>query len=776
MSALAWLVPASLALAADGPLAPDPRGATARDRAFDLEELRLDLDVDPKRKRVEGSATFRIRRLRPGPFELDQVNLRIDAVTDSAGRPLPYAVDTAQDRLLIDAGATTQVTVRYAARPRTGMHFRDARGGSTYGEFWTQGEGSDNRHWFPGWDHPNDRFVYIGEIRGPTGWKVLTNSGQEVVNYLVMAAGAPYVIHGTAANQVWVPEGTSPRAVARVQAPIPSMMAHFARRTGTPYPWGTYRQVFVQQFLYTGMENTSATVMERALVDGPSIEGTRGHRIEGVVAHELAHQWFGDLVTCRDWRHLWINEGFATFLTEDWMAEAHGDDHAGAAAFRHLQQARTERPLGGSFHDEVDAPNNNVYHKGFATLHMLRKLAGEEPFWAGVRLFVARHGRGLVTTEDFARAMEDATGLELGWFFQQWVELPHIPRLKGTVERHADGASSLLLTQDLEGRPPYTLPIRVDVATRDGVLRLEGWLDGPELRLPLPADARWVAIDPEGAVLAHVTYAQAPEAWEAILREHRSTYARMVAVEALSDTTASEALTETLMDARATPALRQRCAEALAALRKVTELRNAASVTQDSVREAVLDALGETGSAAGISTVLEAAKLDANPDVRAAALTALAQLAPREALTLARSLVRGTISREQVRLLAAAIDVIASRGRASDVDTLLAVQGPDREHGHAVRAAVALVSRLRPDEPWQHEAAPRVQARAVELLNDPDQRVRESLIEPLQTIADRTAANALAACAAREVGALATDAANARDVVRARQRAMEATP
>ncbi|MEC7946315.1 MAG: M1 family aminopeptidase, partial [Myxococcota bacterium] len=292
----AWLA-ASVAVASAGAATvgtePDGRGASAPDRNFDVRHLDLDLTLDPGSRAVSGTATLTVRRLWPGPLRLDQVRLDIDAVTLD-GEGVPWRIEG--DHLVVEvpADADGDVAVRYRATPRTGLHYRWVGADSVdrYPEVWSQGEGEDNRHWFPGWDHPNDRFTYTGRIDAPEGWTVLTNAdGIDLVNYLVMVAAAPYDVHvhpEAPAVTVLVPPGTPDRAVSPVLDPVPAMMRHMEARAGVPWPWGPYRQVFVQRFLYGGMENTGATVMnaERLLPD-PSAAATRADSIESIVAHEL---------------------------------------------------------------------------------------------------------------------------------------------------------------------------------------------------------------------------------------------------------------------------------------------------------------------------------------------------------------------------------------------------------------------------------------------------------------------------------------------------------
>ena len=356
--AWAWLGAAALAASPT----PDARNALVPDRVFDLVRLELDLTLQPEARAVEGTATFHLKRLGPGPLVLDQVALDVAAV-EQAGAALTFALRGEQ--LVIDVPQANRgvdvppVTVRYRAVPRTGLHWRLPGPGSVdaHAEVWTQGEQYDHRHWFPSFDHPNERFAYEGKITAPPGWRVHTNSGPDLVNYLVMVAAGDYTELRHPADPslvLWVPPGTPAEATDRVLDPLPAMRALFEVRTGQPWPWGEYLQVYAQRFPYGGMENTGATINDaRQLVDDRV-----GHRprTERVVAHELAHQWFGDLLTCRTFRELWLNEGFATFMEAEWERHQHGE-HAYAARLDDWTRWSQSGPaLAGRFHQPDGAP------------------------------------------------------------------------------------------------------------------------------------------------------------------------------------------------------------------------------------------------------------------------------------------------------------------------------------------------------------------------------------------------------------------------------------
>jgi len=727
-------------------MAPDRRGEVAPDRTFDLKRLSLDLTLHPDEEAVSGVVTLTVQRLSPGPLVLDQVALEIEAVA-SGGAPVSWW--TEGDLLILPlADDARDVEIRYRARPRTGMHFRHAtpKGPDAWDEVWTQGEDIDHRHWLPSWDHPGDRFIYEGRVTAPEGWTAFTNSGHDMVNYLIMVVAGRHELHTHPADPrvtVAAPPGTSPQAISHVLDPVPEMMAWMGARTGVPYPWGDYRQVFVQRFLYTAMENTGATVAANKLLVDDRVIATRS-RIDRVVAHELAHQWYGDWLTCRSWRELWLNEGFATFIAADWQARE--DPWVWADRVRHWFDHSSSGPaLAGRFHQGDDQPaNHNVYMKGASALQMLRTLLGEETFWAGIRAYTQRPAPALVETHELRRALEDVSGRDLSWFFQQWVELPHVPELTVT-DRFRDGELQVTIRQSTARRTTahedeplyYTLPVTVAVGTAEGERRVFGWLDDAtrQLTVPLEAPPRYIAFDPDGGILAKIEQTQDPARWAAQLRDADAPLARIAAARALAETGASETLQTILLDDTQPQTLRREAAKALGRQRATTPLLAAAdSVTAEPVRGVVAAALGRCPEPAAANALAEMARRESNPDVRGAALQALARLNPEHALRLARS---RTVppDREHHHLASVALGVLGEHGAPSDLGRILSGPRVERMPHPALRAAVRLVGRQ--DDGTRAELAPRVARAAEELLTDRDLRGRELAVWALEAVGDR---------------------------------------
>lgn len=380
---------------------------------------------------------------------------------------------------------------------------------------YSQGQAEHNHKWFPCHDFPNERVTTEMIVTVPTGFEVSSNgrligkttSGEGEnkkvtvhwlqdkphVYYLVTLVIGKYSLvnisrPGETINMsrpreigktfpiiAYVPIGKE-SAADKVLARTPRMIRLFERLFDEPYPWDRYAQVFVKGF-NGGMENTSATTMYAGLLN--SDDG------DDIISHELAHQWFGDLVTCRGWAHIWLNEGWATYCEALWDEEKAGPDPKAAdeaylkavAGFRSgmrrsMGSAPLTTPMVSNRYRNPDAPfqkADNPYSKGGLILHMLREKLGKDAFYKGVALYIDRHKFGLADTDDFRRALEEASGQGLEEFFAQWCLRPSLPRFDIT-ETYADGELTIEAeqTQKINGDNPafvFDLPVELRLAS-----------------------------------------------------------------------------------------------------------------------------------------------------------------------------------------------------------------------------------------------------------------------------------------------------------------------
>lgn len=762
---------AALALA-QAPLRPDPRGLARPDRPFDAERLTLEVTVLPEERAIEGVAVWQLQRQSEGPLVLDQVALDIQSVTVE-GTSVEWWTRPGQLVVPLDGRETVELELRWRATPETGVHFRAADRGDGFDEVYTQGQHADHRHWLPLVDHPGDRFAYSGVVSAPPGWTTVTNSGDDLEGYLLMFAAGRYdtVVHADDDRfLVRVPPGTAPESVAAVLDPLPAMVAHLEARTGAAYPWGDYHQTFVQRFLYFGMENTSQTINSADALLDARVLSTRP-RVEALVLHELAHQWFGDLVTCRSWQDLWLNEGFARYMEADWWQATRGEARYAEEVLHWHKVARFDRPLAGRFfHGRGHPQRGQVYVAGASVLHALRVHLGEEAFWAGIQRYVSRHAHGHVETRDLQRALEDGTGRNLDWFFQQWVELAVKPVVQVTVTEGTEELKvRLRQVPGKEVRPELVLPLRVLAAPQDGpAVEAEGWLeDGVlELRLPVAGAPRWVAVDPEGALPVVLKHEAPPARLAALATDPEAPpYARLRAVAALAETDENGALTAILASDEPPP-LRRAAARSLGHQRSATALLAHVDDPDDTVRLAVVAGLGRCAGEEVASALRERALKDPNSDVQGAALTGLRAVDPDRALPVARRLaVPG--DRETDRRTSAALKVVGALGGPSDLRRLLQPL-PRRLRRDGLRAASILALSQDSDAARTRMSA-QVARVAESHLWDDDLRMRQAVVEVLREVGDMRSEPVLAR-AQRETELLGHEAAIRRAIKQIRGR------
>lgn len=755
-------------------LGPDRPDHEVPNRAFDIQRLHLDLALEFEERSIGGTARYSIKRLTDKDFVLDQIDLDIRSVQVD-GEDAPW--ETSGNHLVIDMpdrierGGDAEVSIQYRATPRSGLHFRpgDRGGPDGYPEVWSQGQKNDNRYWFPAWDHPNDRFDYTGTVTGPEGWQITTNTGMNVPSYLIMLAAGKYTVVGDKSNQVWVGPNTSAEAIRKVKDPVPDMMEHFKERTGVAYPWDGYKQVFVQRFMYGGMENTSATINTDGVLVDADVDDTRDW-IPSLVAHELAHQWYGDFLTCRSWRDLWLNEGFATFFAADWMASKDGPARQAVDAWRwnRSSQHREESMAGRFFHGEDASANRNVYSKGAMTLHMMRVMLGEDVFWAGIKDYTKGNALSLVRTSDLQASMERVSGQELGWFFQQWVELPYVPRL--TVRSsHSDDKLTVSVSQEIsDSRPRYTIPVTIEVGTEKGteIHKMVLIEKSVELQIPMEKKPTYVAFDPQGGVLAKLTYEQEPEEWEAQLQSE-SPYAVLKAIRALSETDHSDGLSAYLADSSRSPLLRNKAAGALGDQRNTGALLPHMSDSSARVRMGVFHALGKGTTGEALPLLERRVRTEKNPDVRRAALEGVADLSKQRGAALARGLLNDK------QMAGSAVNVLKEHGTIGDVSRLLDSRLRANVRTSGISAAARIIQRA--DKGAARDRAEDMTSDVlVGLLKDPDLRARQMAVRMLGSVGNTQAIDHLEVLRRAEtVDSIASGVLGTIKDIRARERKVD---
>jgi aminopeptidase N len=512
----------------------------ARDRLVDIRHLALDVTPDFQKRSVRGtvSISFAPVGLPVSLLPLDSIGLEIESVM-LEGATLARWERTEETVNLhfaepIAVGKEVKVTISYRGEPTNGLHFRTPEQGYAPGDLqvWTQGEAEFHRFWFPCYDYPNERFTSEVICHAPAGMEVISNGRlvaqnpagpqglttwhwkqeQPHVNYLIaLAAGHFHKLEkkmGELPMALFVPPSEMAQAEGAFRD-TEAILKFFQQEIGVAFPWAKYHQVYCLDFLAGGMENTSCSFMAvSALVPQEAERLDTVHRLD---AHELAHQWFGNLVTCRDWSHLWLNEGFASYYTVLYEAQKNGPEGM-LLSLRHEAQrvinSKDVRPIvWKDYAEPMQQFDSRAYPKGAWVLHMLRSQLGPELFRTAIRTYLERHRNGIVTTDDLQDVLEEVSGKSLDQFFDQWVHHGGVPELSASYQWDE---KLKLVRLDLRQKQPtddnvrvFRLPIPVRFFCGDQIVNHTMDLNkvADTFYFSLPSPPEFIRIDPEMTLL-----------------------------------------------------------------------------------------------------------------------------------------------------------------------------------------------------------------------------------------------------------------------------------
>ena len=506
---------------------------TIVERDLQIDQLSLDVSVafDLRFKRVDGYAELAFEPLtrEVDSLWLDGPGIMIDTLKLD-GKTVPFKTYPAGLAIFPPADLELRhkylLQMYYRAWPKKGLYFvnwgefhwdRGERG--TPKQIWTQGQGIDNRHWIPHVDAQNDKLITSvsasvdgdytvvsnGELvektkeNGRVKWKYAMKEPHS--SYLIMLAIGKYDSFveksesGINLTNYYYPEWEDRNKYTYYQST--EVFNFLEKEIGVPFPWQDYKQVPVMNFQHGAMENTTATIFgDFFCVDSFSFND---RNYVGVNAHELAHQWFGNLVTATQSTHHWLHEGFASYYA--WLAEK---EVFGPDRFALLRKESLERLLAAEERDMFplahgQAGSERFYDKGAWVLFMLRKSIGDKAWQAGIADYLNKNALGLATAETFRESMEYGCGCNLQWFFDQWVYRPQRPKLKLRIEE-SDGLVHILAEQDLmAGQPFYNLFVPLKLITSKGERNNTLVFDGEyaSLSLSIAKNEKIVAVLPD---------------------------------------------------------------------------------------------------------------------------------------------------------------------------------------------------------------------------------------------------------------------------------------
>jgi len=488
---------------------PPPPGVSHQERmrTYDLQHQATTVRFDWPRQAVVGTTTLRIAGL-PGAKPLsniavDAVNMTFKRVADNT-TPLKYDYDghvlVVHLATPLRRGAKTSITIDYdGANLTSGAYFK-ARKHVVF----TQGETEANRFWLPTYDFPNDKTTWEFSIWTAKGEKALSNgrlAGTRAVGdslewhwvqekpastYLMSIVIGEYTaLQDTPWHNVPIGYWTYPdsiQAAWRGFAGTPKAVDVYSRKTGVPYPWAKYDQIVIPDFQFGGMENVTATSQNDEAILHPAWAEPQASS-KGLMAHELGHMWYGDLLTTRGWADIWLNEGFATFMQQIFTEEDMGKDDAAVDRLnRHnltiAADRRSRRPL--VYDKWVNDPfelffSGHIYPKGAIVLQMLRHRLGDAMFWKAMNHYTIAHAYDNVVSDDLRKAFEEATGRDFKRFFQEWVYGAGFPVFQVSSLYDRAAGRVVLSTKEVQPRDSLTgffdVDVDVEVRTDSGIVR-----------------------------------------------------------------------------------------------------------------------------------------------------------------------------------------------------------------------------------------------------------------------------------------------------------------
>ena len=529
------------------------------ERHWDLLHTMLDLSFDWNTRSVTGKATLTLT-----PLFYSQSELKLNAVDFTIRKIL--IGDKAISNFKYDSNVITipldqpmarrdklTLSIEYTASPKEGVSDNQAGITSDQGlyfidpldtlpevarQIWTQGETSSNRRWYPTLDQPNERATQ--EIFLTVADTFMTLSNGTLISSTTLPGGlrrdhwklelpiAPYLTMIAVGKwdkvtdywrgrpvEYYVNPGYEKDARA-IFAHTPEMIEFFSQKLDVDFVWPKYAQVIVKDFVSGAMENASAVVF------GDFIQFHEGDVLSSapndyIVAHELVHHWFGDLVTCESWAHLVLNEGFANYGEYLWFEHKYGRERADVSRMSELsgyfdQTEYDVHPLTYyNYPSERSIFDAHSYNKGGLILHMLRDFVGDEAFYASLRLYLQRHAYSSVETDDLRQAFEEVTGKDLNWFFDQWFFEKGHPILE-VSHYYNDESKQVILeidqTQDQLGHAKkFRLPIEIGLYDEEGKSDIHKiWLEEETQTFTFDVKGKPTAVvfDPRDILLAVV--------------------------------------------------------------------------------------------------------------------------------------------------------------------------------------------------------------------------------------------------------------------------------
>ena len=653
--------------------APDNR-KYAPDRDVDLLHLALDVTPDFKQRTVAGKATLRFKPIAKPAQELrlDGVDLTVHSVT---GTEKISGYQATVEKVIITfaeaipVGKEASVTISYSAEPKMGLYFRTPEMGYKEGDthLFSQGEQTEARNWYPCFDSPNEMATSEITCRLPTGMTSISNgrlvseekdaaTGLTVfhwqqekphANYLVSLVAGYFKKIEDKYKEVplafYTPPSVSKEAINSFRD-TKDIMGFFEDEIGVAYPWPKYDQTCVNDFVAGGMENTSCTTLTDFTLFSEATGNIRSS--EGLVAHEMAHQWFGDLVTCKDWSHTWLNESFATYYETLYTGHKHGHDAMLYELYGRARQitgnSNDEKPIVRRTYDSASEMFSFLsYPKGGWVLHMLRSELGEELYRRCIKTYLERHRHGNVVTDDLRAVVEELSGNSHDQFFDQWLYHGGHPELE--VNYNWDERTRLArvaikqVHKISENVLLFNFPLTIRFNGKSGAADRLVQVTQKEEAFYFPFDEapQIVRVDPQYTLLAKITFKLPNAMLYAQLADKDDAMGRLIAVEQLADKKDKEAVAKLkgLLNDDGFYGVRVEAARALRSIHSDEALEALLAATKQPdarVRHQVQADIAGFYTETAYKAALETLQSEKNPEIISTALGSLSAYAKPE--------------------------------------------------------------------------------------------------------------------------------------------------
>ena len=735
----------------------------------------LKVRVDPRDGTIKGRVehTVRARARAVDRLTLDAADLVVHLALNADNETLEHHAHAGGIDITftepIAPGTERQFALDFTATPTAGLYFMPAEGDRP-AQAWTQGAMEDHHHWFPCFDAPEHMVTSEVIATVPEGYTAVSNGvpvdgpdapdGWSRFHWHHDTPHALYLLTlvvdelsevrddtGMVPAIHYVPPGREDDAT-QIFARLSDMFVWFEQSTGVAYPYPRYGHVFLRRFMWGGMENTTLTSLtDQVLVPGDLRDD---FDVERLVAHELAHQWFGDLIAPRGWPEIWLNESFASYFEILCMQALNGDDdlhrrmlaerdsYFGEAANRYQRPVVTR-----TYAHPYVLFDRHAYEKGCLILHTLRAQLGETAFWTGLSNYVKGLRGKAAETADFRSRMEAASGVDLTDFFEQfiygaghpcvamaWTFDPQVG-LELTLTRTDDGPQTLYVDVQIQGAERYSVRVRIAAETRT-------------LVVPLTDAPLWVAVDPEQLCLLRIN--EQREATTTLLARMahdthpmlRARTARVLAQRA--DARVTACLADALRD-DPSQTVRLEAAKALGQHRTLAALDALAEAIDSDqhwrVKAGAARAFGP-GADRGQVPALEAwLQKDQRFPVKCALLAAVGKVRDPAATLLAEKHLDVDSPRDCVAV--AAINALASQDRIEALDTLMVRTETTYSRGLRSAALVGAATLAKSDDKQKR----RVREVLERALNDEIFQVRLAATRGLKTLGDAKAKPAL---------------------------------